>query len=124
MPCHDREVRVASPFAMFTRTTYDKQHDVLYVKDVLSRISYSQEHSIDGDLVLNYSREGRITGIQFLFVSDVKGMWCCHPGRHCLPGPIRDEVDRFMSWLDAGPKDPEQCAARRVPPQWCLDAAA
>lgn len=109
---------------MIVKTHYDKRHDVLYVRDQLSHISYAQEHAIDGDLVLNYDRNGKIIGLQFLFVSMVKGMWSTHPGRHSLPGPIRDEVDRFMAWLDAGSDDPDECAARRVPPQWCLDAAA
>lgn len=109
---------------MTIRTTYDRQHDVLYVKIEGAHIATSREHPIDGDLTLNYDHDGRIVGIQFLWMRELRGMWAQHPGRHCLPGEIRDEVDRFMEWLDAGPVDPEQCAARPVPPQWVRDHAA
>jgi len=106
------------------RTTYDSKHDALYVKLLGARIATSREHAIDSDLVLNYDRDGDIVGIQFLLVSLVHGMWQAHPARRALPGALRDEVDRFMGWMDAGPPDPEQCAARRVPPQWVLEAHA
>jgi len=106
------------------RTRYDRDLDVLYVLDEREHVAHSHEHQIDSDLVLNYNRDGQIVGAQFLFVRELRGMWGAHPGRHCLPGAIRDSVDRFMAWLEAGPADPELCAQRTVPPEWLLASYA
>jgi uncharacterized protein YuzE len=105
-------------------TTYDRKTDVLYVKLHGARPYASREHPLDGDLVVDYDHERRAIGIRFLHVQAVRGMWDVHPARHCLPREIRDEIERFMSWLDAGPEDPERCAQRNVPPKWLVEATA
>jgi uncharacterized protein YuzE len=101
---------------------YDRRKDVLYAREHDARISRSCEHPIDNDLVFNYSHDGRVVGVQIFFASGLLGMWDTHPGRRRLPNELRAEVDRFFSWLDAGPKDPERCASRQVPPEWLLAA--
>ena len=107
---------------MKTKTTYDQAHDVLRVNRVDATPFASREHPLDADLILHLDRDRHIVGVQLLYTSRMQGIWGVHPARHCLPTEIRTEVDNFMAWLDAGPANPDACAARKVPPAWMLAA--
>lgn len=104
------------------RTVYDPRNDALLTRYRGAHIMARKEHTLDSDLVISYDHDRRIVGVQLQQVNQVRGMWQVHPARRCLPTELRQEIDRFVEWLESGPMDPEKNRQRHVPPQWLIES--
>jgi uncharacterized protein YuzE len=50
--------------------SWDKQNDVLYIKEEGARIMNSRESDDDNMVILNFTREGKLAGTQILYASE------------------------------------------------------
>jgi hypothetical protein len=106
-------------------SAYDKLNDVLFVRRADTKVGITREHPRYSWLVLNHAYDGQVVGVRILNPSKpAQTPWAECPARHGLPADLREEVDRFMTWMESGSKDPDQCAVRQTPPDWLLSVQA
>ncbi len=80
------------------RLGLDEEQDVLYVAFDDAESALSAESPSDGYLIINYSKDKRIVGVQVIRAHEmVPEEWKHHPDRDVLPAAILEAVDRWYA---------------------------
>lgn len=80
------------------RLALDEDQDVLYVTLADFESALSEESPSDGYLIINYSKDKRVVGVQVIRAREmVPEEWQNHPDRDSLPPEILNAVDSWYA---------------------------